>query len=87
MSISKACEQEQGFPAVFNTRTLPQADPDVLNAANVTLSYIKEVLASMKENSLKYQRLVTAKRDLIAIAQPCIEPLSYAVFHSQTNPY
>ncbi len=68
MSISKACEQEQGFPAVFNTRTLPQADPDVLNAANVALSYIKEVLASMKENSLKYLRLVTAERILKAVA-------------------
>ena len=68
MSIGSACGQEQGFPAAFNSRTLPQADPDALAAASVTISYVKEVLASMKENSLKYQRLVTAERNFIAIA-------------------
>lgn len=87
MSISNACEQEQMFPAAFNSRTLPQADPDAVTAASETVEYVKEVLASMKENSLKYQRLVTAERNLIAIAQPCIEPSSYAAIHSQTNPY
>jgi len=39
----------------------------------------------MQDKCLKYQRLVTAERDLVPIAQPCIDPSSYTVVHSQTN--